>query len=338
MVYHFISLLFFALSPLMVDTAYAQFPGAAPAIDSSGSQWGRNQQPQPDRLPFELSHPTPSCSSDSGPVCGIPPVPRCPSSELNCPMVMPSPRTYSSMCQLQESGANFVYSGRCSNDREQEQKRRPKREDKQVSCPAVYQPVCGQPPMPECPEGLSCPQVMPKPKTYGNSCELGLAKATFVSEGSCKEDQKRDELNCPAVYEPVCGQPPMPECPQGLSCPQVMPQPKTYGNRCELGLSGGIFISSGACDSDPRQRDDLNCPAVYDPVCGQPPMRDCPPGVDCPQVMPQPRTFGNSCELGLAKANFISAGECKDDEINNGGKHPREAPVVRPGGRGGRSM
>jgi hypothetical protein len=41
----------------------------------------------------------------------------------------------------------------------------------QVACTAEYDPVCAQPPMPPCPEGLSCAQVMPPLQTYGNSCQ-----------------------------------------------------------------------------------------------------------------------------------------------------------------------
>lgn len=47
-------------------------------------------------------------------------------------------------------------------------------------------PVCGQPPMPSCPPGLACIQLMPAPKTYSNRCEMELAKADFIAEGRCE--------------------------------------------------------------------------------------------------------------------------------------------------------
>ena len=55
-----------------------------------------------------------------------------------------------------------------------------------VACTEIYQPVCGQPPMPECPPGAYCKMVMPPPKTYSNMCELENAGAEFLYNGVCK--------------------------------------------------------------------------------------------------------------------------------------------------------
>lgn len=52
-------------------------------------------------------------------------------------------------------------------------------------CPALYSPVCGQPPMPTCPEGMSCAQVMPQPVTYDNECQMNKAGATMLNYGTC---------------------------------------------------------------------------------------------------------------------------------------------------------
>lgn len=41
-----------------------------------------------------------------------------------------------------------------------------------VVCTTEYMPVCGQPPMADCPLGKQCVQVMPNPKTYGNACNM----------------------------------------------------------------------------------------------------------------------------------------------------------------------
>jgi Putative peptidoglycan-binding domain-containing protein len=42
----------------------------------------------------------------------------------------------------------------------------------------------------------------------------------------------------------------MPLCPVGMMCPQVMPRPKTYSNRCEMENGGAEFIHDGPCSND----------------------------------------------------------------------------------------
>lgn len=53
-------------------------------------------------------------------------------------------------------------------------------------CSKVKEFICGQPPMPVCPAGMSCAQVMPAPTTYGSECALELDKATLLHKGQCK--------------------------------------------------------------------------------------------------------------------------------------------------------
>lgn len=83
------------------------------------------------------------------------------------------------------------------------------------ACTKEYAPVCAQPPMPYCPEGMSCIQVMPQPKTYANKCMAELDNAKISHEGECKStiisyDDIKDEnidddlLICPMIYAPVC--------------------------------------------------------------------------------------------------------------------------------------
>lgn len=57
-----------------------------------------------------------------------------------------------------------------------------------VECLTVYEPVCGQPPMPPCPPGFGCSHVMPHPQTYPNECEMEKAGATLIHEGECETD------------------------------------------------------------------------------------------------------------------------------------------------------
>ena len=50
----------------------------------------------------------------------------------------------------------------------------------EIACTMEYVPVCGQPPMPKCQDGMMCAQVMPAPQTYGNSCMMKAAGATLL--------------------------------------------------------------------------------------------------------------------------------------------------------------
>lgn len=51
----------------------------------------------------------------------------------------------------------------------------------------------------------------------------------------------------------VCGQPPMPKCGEDQACAQVMPEPKTYQNRCDLEEDKAVFLFSGNCDNPPNE-------------------------------------------------------------------------------------
>ncbi|CAN5289902.1 hypothetical protein BH10PAT2_BH10PAT2_0520 [soil metagenome] len=74
------------------------------------------------------------------------------------------------------------------------------------SCPNGYQ--CYQPPMPPCPKGLLCAQVMPSKECR----HVAVPSPSTI----CAADK-----DCPAGYS--CTQPPMPRCPNGMMCAQVMP-------------------------------------------------------------------------------------------------------------------
>lgn len=94
----------------------------------------------------------------------------------------------------------------------------------------------------------------------------------------------------------------MPECPEGMACVQVMPQPKTYSNSCSAGLDGATIISQGECKTP------VMCPQFVPPVlnpeeqargckyttsvnadgCTVPEGIMCPSPKMCPQYMPAP--------------------------------------------------
>jgi PKD repeat protein len=55
-----------------------------------------------------------ACTMEYAPVCGQMPAPTCPAGSM-CPMYMPAPKTYSNRCMMNAAGANFLYSGACTN-------------------------------------------------------------------------------------------------------------------------------------------------------------------------------------------------------------------------------
>lgn len=56
--------------------------------------------------------PPPDCVADNLPVCGQPPMPKCPPDTL-CAQVMPQLQTYASICVMKKSGATWVANGKC---------------------------------------------------------------------------------------------------------------------------------------------------------------------------------------------------------------------------------
>jgi hypothetical protein len=183
---------------------------------------------------------SPACTREYAPVCGQP-VFSCPEG-LACPQVMPMPKTYSNACVMNQDGATLISEGECEDNRVVD------------DCSDRDHPVCGVARMPACPDGMSCPTVMPQKQTFANICELKKQGATLIHESKCLgggDDSSKPlpptpRVDCPTVFEPVCGQP-LFHCPDGVSCPEVMPMPKTYSNACVLGQEGATLISQGEC-------------------------------------------------------------------------------------------
>jgi hypothetical protein len=97
-------------------------------------------------------------------------------------------------------------------------------------CPEIIDPICGKKDN--------------KHISYLNECLMDSDKAAYVSRGPCLGET---EIVCPADYAPVCGQPPMPHCPEGFACIQALPQPQTYDNKCFMMAAGAQFLHDREC-------------------------------------------------------------------------------------------
>ena len=80
-----------------------------------------------------------------------------------------------------------------NNRIERVQDRMQGREETPQACTREYMPVCAQPPMPECPEGRSCAQVMPELETFSNACLARVAGAEVRYRGVCRDEEDRVE-------------------------------------------------------------------------------------------------------------------------------------------------
>ena len=76
--------------------------------------------------------------------------------------------------------------------------------------------------------------------------KFGGASSNNVCASVCPNGANNPPT-CDTYTVPFCGQPPMPDCPQGLSCIQVMPAPKTYTSNATFNSDGATYLYAGSC-------------------------------------------------------------------------------------------
>jgi len=100
--------------------------------------------------------------------------------------------------------------------------------------------------------------------------QIELRKCSGVSIPPLNTINPPQQNYCTMDYNPVCAQPPMPKCSDGLACIQVMPPLKTYSNECVAKNSGAIIKYKGECGSSENlQLPTTNTETFIKPECGQ---------------------------------------------------------------------
>jgi len=181
-----------------------------------------------------------------------------------------------------------------------------------VAYPDIYAPVCSvelkniQCVTEPCPVGFY--------KTYPNRCTSDAAGAKFLNNDVCGDLEGKpyyDEkpIACTKEYNPVCAAETVNEPCTTLPCPAV--RHTTFGNPCMARAAKAPVIHEGECgklEGTPVTNLEGACPAVHGPVCGKDEGQIACITAPCPTH--QYKTFGNSCEAGLALAAVVKDEEC----------------------------
>ena len=107
-------------------------------------------------------------------------------------------------------------------------------EEEMMFCPEYYDPVCAQPPMPECPEWMYCIQVMPALKTYSNECFAWLDNAEILYKWVCEGDDYLDYSDTSKTMHPSwdLNRDWINDCEDAWTCDHTIDytKPRTYSN------------------------------------------------------------------------------------------------------------
>ena len=205
---------------------------------------------------------------------------------------------------------------------------------KPVACADIYEPVCSvelqniQCITTPCPIGVH--------KTFPNRCESDAARARFLAEGKCGDlegqpyFEEEEPVACTKEYNPVCGAVSITEPCNTIPCPAVVH--KTFGNECEARAAKAHIVQTGECgklEGTPVTQVEGACMAVFDPVCAKDEGNIVCVTEPCPTH--QYKTFGNSCEAGLAFASVVFDKECgKLDGVPAFGQPPVKMKETLP--------
>lgn len=267
-----------------------------------------------------------ACSKEYKPVCGAKPI-VCITTPCN-----PIPTNYGNRCEMNADGATYLYDGQCKTSYS-DPKNDPmcKAWNDGISCGGMScgrdvpggTPWCGTnncyPTTPQPAASWRCTAYFDNtgnkpPVISGFSGPTTLAEdamGTWTIRASDPENgalsyniRWGDEFNPgPGVAASV-------EAAQWL---QTTTFTHAYANPGTYTITILVRDSSGQTaqtTTTVRVIGNVDCTMESAPVCGQPPMPTCPPGMGCAQVMPQPRTYSNRCMMNRASASFLYEGQC----------------------------
>jgi len=177
-------------------------------------------------------------------------------------------RTFGNDCEARRANYDILYKGVCRFAEAPPLGN--------IPCPQIWDPVCGQ-------KGNAT-------RSFGNSCEAARDHYEILYKGECRAQPApvNPPQICPYIYAPVCAQ-------KGSDR-------RSFSNDCVARSQGYAIISNGDCSPEPtplppHDPEQIMCPMIYQPVCGQKGF--------------ERKTFGNRCEAARSNYSIIYEGRCR---------------------------